>query len=481
MSEFKFSCPHCGQRIQCEQGYSGRQIACPACQRPFVVPPPPPGSAVAAPRLSFAPNAPAPPPLPPTPRPTPAGRPERCTLALVSLILSILGLNVPAIICGHVARSRIKKNPLLTGKGMALAGLIIGYLSLAATLVVVIAVISFVHQFKDTIQQATQQAKAHRLDDTAVVDTQTPPGKEIMAKVTEQMKGFHTLAGTARSEMHLDMSKVDAKNVPVPGDAKKSKAFQKQFKQATQKPQDITAELSFKLGRPDLYRIEINQQMNVMGQSIANKTTAWSAGDGYFTLLPGGKNYMKFESKDAGVASSGGMTGGLGLTGMFFDDNNNLANYLKRSVRGKDEEVEGESCYVVKSTAIGQKVTTWVNKESYLIKKQRIDLGGDTSAVSDQELAQAMNGSNQADTPEQKAKMKEMIKGVKGMVSQMKGYLETTYSNLETNKTFAKEDFKVALPADAKLTSMPGGAGTGSPSAAAPSPKRAKTRKQTSP
>ena len=51
MSEFKFSCPQCGQHIQCDTLWSGRQINCPACQQPLVVPSlgPPVIEALAAP------------------------------------------------------------------------------------------------------------------------------------------------------------------------------------------------------------------------------------------------------------------------------------------------------------------------------------------------------------------------------------------------------------------------------------------------
>jgi len=40
---FKFSCPSCGQHIQCEFGYSSRRISCPTCHNQLVVPQPPPG------------------------------------------------------------------------------------------------------------------------------------------------------------------------------------------------------------------------------------------------------------------------------------------------------------------------------------------------------------------------------------------------------------------------------------------------------
>jgi hypothetical protein len=38
MSEFKFSCPQCGQHILCDPRWSGSEINCPACQQTLVVP-----------------------------------------------------------------------------------------------------------------------------------------------------------------------------------------------------------------------------------------------------------------------------------------------------------------------------------------------------------------------------------------------------------------------------------------------------------
>ena len=53
MAEFKFFCPQCGQHIQCDTGYAGRQINCPVCQQAIVVPSPTPVStpATASPSL----------------------------------------------------------------------------------------------------------------------------------------------------------------------------------------------------------------------------------------------------------------------------------------------------------------------------------------------------------------------------------------------------------------------------------------------
>lgn len=38
MSDFKFSCPHCEQRIQCDDKFSGKQIQCPGCNHLIVIP-----------------------------------------------------------------------------------------------------------------------------------------------------------------------------------------------------------------------------------------------------------------------------------------------------------------------------------------------------------------------------------------------------------------------------------------------------------
>lgn len=38
MAEFKFSCPHCSQHVQCDERLCRKQIQCPACQHLIVVP-----------------------------------------------------------------------------------------------------------------------------------------------------------------------------------------------------------------------------------------------------------------------------------------------------------------------------------------------------------------------------------------------------------------------------------------------------------
>lgn len=66
-------------------------------------------------------------------------------LAILSLVLSIAGLlgfccgfflmaGIAGIICGHIALSRMSKDPTMQGRGLAMAGVIIGYVGVAGWL-----------------------------------------------------------------------------------------------------------------------------------------------------------------------------------------------------------------------------------------------------------------------------------------------------------------------------------------------------------
>jgi Domain of unknown function (DUF4190)/GYF domain 2 len=63
-------------------------------------------------------------------------------LAIWSFVLSLLGLlccgfvlGIPGVICGHLALSKLQKDPQLQGKGLATAGLVIGYVAIACWII----------------------------------------------------------------------------------------------------------------------------------------------------------------------------------------------------------------------------------------------------------------------------------------------------------------------------------------------------------
>jgi hypothetical protein len=71
-------------------------------------------------------------------------------LAIASMVCGLVGfmlcyfcalLGIPAVICGHMALKQMNESPLpMTGRGMAITGLILGYLWIALTLLAIFAV-----------------------------------------------------------------------------------------------------------------------------------------------------------------------------------------------------------------------------------------------------------------------------------------------------------------------------------------------------
>ena len=76
---------------------------------------------------------------------------QTSAMAVVSLIMGILGWtalpfigSVAAIITGHLARAEIRRRPLeLEGDGMALAGLILGWIVVIGSLLALVVVLLF--------------------------------------------------------------------------------------------------------------------------------------------------------------------------------------------------------------------------------------------------------------------------------------------------------------------------------------------------
>jgi hypothetical protein len=72
--------------------------------------------------------------------------------AIASLVLGILAITsagplagVPAVICGHIALNQMRTSRRVqSGEGMAIAGLILGYISIALTIILFLVIFIFV-------------------------------------------------------------------------------------------------------------------------------------------------------------------------------------------------------------------------------------------------------------------------------------------------------------------------------------------------
>ncbi len=82
----------------------------------------------------------------------PPTRSSTNSLAIVSLVFGVLAWCVlpfvgalVAVICGHLARGEIRRAPVdqrMEGDGMAIAGMVLGYVQLAVSVIVVFFIIA---------------------------------------------------------------------------------------------------------------------------------------------------------------------------------------------------------------------------------------------------------------------------------------------------------------------------------------------------
>jgi len=228
MSECNCSCPACGQSIASDTAFVGTEITCPLCHASIIVP-----EATFPPEVSAAPEATAETatvsPLPETPPPftgynATTAPPRTSGLAIASLVCSLASLVtcvgwLPGIICGHMARSRMHRDSSLKGKGLATAGLAIGYFILmleAATAAV--HVWSFSSAMKQGIANAQQE-----LATNSIVVTQTQPAPAANASpAAEPVKPAAVAVnnppvGAVTSGWSSDINKVSFPDQPVGG------------------------------------------------------------------------------------------------------------------------------------------------------------------------------------------------------------------------------------------------------------------------
>src|SRR6266496_6518243 len=110
------------------------------------------------------------PPTPPSPpRPAPSTAPTAIwslVLAVVSFFCGWLFTAIPAVICGHVARSKIRKSGgALGGMGIATAGLILGYLALVLGVMGIPLLVSMIQSDRERFHRLSTERQEIASDD----------------------------------------------------------------------------------------------------------------------------------------------------------------------------------------------------------------------------------------------------------------------------------------------------------------------------
>jgi hypothetical protein len=144
-----------------------------------------------------------------TPPPPPPAVPQAvlrtAPVAIWSLVLAILSFTcgwlftaVPAVICGHIARSKIRKSGGgLGGKGIATAGLILGYIALVLGIMGIPLLVSMIQSDRERLHRLSTERKE-------IVDGKikvTVPG--TWTKLPELNKQATLQVGDESNQMYL--------------------------------------------------------------------------------------------------------------------------------------------------------------------------------------------------------------------------------------------------------------------------------------
>jgi len=430
MAEFKFSCPQCGQHIQCDTGYAGAQINCPSCQQSIVVP--------------QAPRSAAAPPAAPVPPPAPPGLATRQSTTIPATGRRFAG--APGAQPAAKPKSKVLKTVLvITACVVVLAGLGAG------------GWFGFTkykeHKAAQTAKKANPAAQV-----TAPTSTATIQALSILGKVHSAYTNFTSITEDGTVTLSLDLSNLTFAdlNPDSPANTKTPN------RRPTGMPRIITnaTEYSVKRAQTNWFYIAGEAVTKADRQTLTNTIAEWSADKGTFMFMDSHQRgvpatYMQLA--DAGTVNntSAQMTEQVRNLQQLFGDPAQLTKIIKDLGQTDDEPVNGHDCYTLTAKVLGQKVKIWVDKSTYLISQSQITLGG---AISDADIDDAFSLVSVGFTnvpPQQLDMIKAQVKKYTPAMTKIRGVITSTTKDIELNPTLSADDFNYAVPRGVRLTPMP--------------------------
>ena len=408
MSEFKFSCPSCGQHILCDDGFSGTQINCPTCQQAITVPP--------APRATAAPRA--------------IGTRQSTSIAAA-------GQRFPG--AGAPPKKKSGALKVVLSVTAAVAGVAIGFFGVQFAL----------HQFGAGKPKGNPAARV-----TAPTATAAVQALSILVKVHSAYTNMTSVTADDTVTLFLDLSNLTLADVN-PNLAAKSK-------NANRRPLGMpgmvtnTTEISVKRAQSNFFYIAGESISKVDRLAITNTFAFWSSDKGRFLYTDSHRRatpatYMQFPDLDPANNPAEQFKNLQHL----FEDPAQLTKIVKDLGQTDDEPVNGQDCYTLTAKVFGQKVKIWVDKTSYVISQWQITLGG---AISDADIDDAFSlfASAATDTtPAQLDAIKAQVKKVTPAIAKIRGEITSTSRNVEMNPTLSADDFSYPVPPGVRLTHMP--------------------------
>jgi outer membrane lipoprotein-sorting protein len=435
MAEFKFSCPQCSQRIQCDTGYAGTQINCPSCNQVIVVP--------QAPRIAAAPPA-MPPPAPP-------GLSTKQSTTVPAAGRRFAG--APGAQPPPKSKSKVLKTVLvITACLVVLAGLGVGL---------------WFGIPKYKAHKAAQAAKKPNPAAQVAAPTANAAMQAlgILTKVHSAYTNFTSVKEDGTVTLFLDLSNLTSADLNP--DAPVNTKTSNRRPQGMPRTYTLTADISIKRAQSNWVYIAGEAVMKSDRQAQTITFALWSADKGTFEFMDAHQGaasatyYMQIADAGAVNTTSQQVTEQARNLQQLFGDPAQLTKIIKDLGQTEDEPVNGHDCCTLTAKVLGQKVKIWVDKSTYLISQSQITLGG---AISDADIDDAFSLVAAGFTnlpPAQLDMIKPQVKKYAPAMLKIRGTITSTSKNMELNPTLSADDFNYPVPAGVRLIRMTGAAGQG--------------------
>jgi len=427
MAEFKFSCPQCGQHIQCDSGYSGAQINCPTCQQAIVVP--------QAPRFAAAPTA------PPIPPPAPPGLSTRQSTAAPATGRRFAGM--PGAQPPAKPKSKALRNVLVI-----------------TAVVVVLAALGAGGWFGFSKYKEHKAAKGNPAAQvTAPTSTATIQALSTLSKVHSAYTNVTSMTEDGTVTLFLDLSNLTMADVNPNSPANAN------AKNATRRPPGMpriltnTTEVSVKRAQSNWFYVAGETVTKADRQMSSNTFAIWSSDKGMFMFSDSHiRGIPPVYQQLPNVNPANNAADQVRSFQHVFDDPAQLTKIIKDLGQTDDEPVNGQDCSTLTAKVLGQKVKIWVDKSTHLIPQWQITLGGTISDadVDDAFSLVAIGFTNMP--PGQLDMIKTQVKQFTPAITKIHGTLAYTAKNLHANPTLSSDDFDYPVPKGVRLIRMPGGA-----------------------
>jgi hypothetical protein len=205
--------------------------------------------------------------------------------------------------------------------------------------------------------------------------------------------------------------------------------------------QTLKSIFTIKMGRPNLYCIEWNENV---GTAISKAGNVWSVGDGSQGLILGMEK--SFEQPLRALIATASNMGRIQFS-IFFDTSLNELRQLRDLSQRQDEQLEGLDCYVISGRLFNVDHTFWISKKDFLIRRQKSVSGGDGrpveqgKKVSDEEIKEVLSASDAEGTPEEIAKLRAVLAHARETAAKVKVTRTETYRNIVLDEPISREEF----------------------------------------